>query len=105
MGKDKKPLVTRAFLKQLTRGSLKVLGPVGALLDQVTYGTLDAEAAEKERAKLHAEFARLAEHLDDQDANFGTLFTMRLLLCDVRHRRPWCAGPGSCPGGAIRSCS
>ena len=26
-------------------------------------------------------------------------------LCDVRHRRPWCAGPGSCSGGAIRSCS
>ena len=43
MGKDKKPVVTRNFLKQLSRGLVKSIPVYGAFLEQVIYGTLDGE--------------------------------------------------------------
>ncbi len=46
MSQDKKPLVTRNFMKQLSIGVVKSIPLGGALLEQVIYGTLDGEAAQ-----------------------------------------------------------
>ena len=40
MSEKKKPIVTRNFMKNLSRGAVKSIPVGGALLEQVIYGTL-----------------------------------------------------------------
>ena len=70
MSQDKKPLVTRNFMKQLSRGVVKSI-PLGALLEQVIYGTLDGEGAQKEAAKLHFALSKISQELEGQDVTLG----------------------------------
>ena len=54
MSNKNDPIITRNFIKNLSRGMVKSLPVGGALLEQVIYGTLDGEAAKKEAEKLHS---------------------------------------------------
>lgn len=71
MRDDKKPAVTRNFMKNLSRGAVKSIPVGGALLEQVIYGTLDGEAAKKEAEKLHTALSGIEQKLEGQDVSFG----------------------------------
>ena len=71
MSQDKKPLITRNFMKQLSRGVVKSIPLGGALLEQVIYGTLDGEAAQKEAAKLHSALSKISQEFEGQNVTLG----------------------------------
>jgi formylglycine-generating enzyme required for sulfatase activity len=73
MSDNNKSVFTRNFMKQLSRGAVKSIPFVGALLEQVIYGTLDGEAAEKEARKLHSALAQISKKLEGQDIGFGEI--------------------------------
>ena len=73
MSNNRKSVVTRNFIKQLSRGVVKSIPLGGALLEQVIYGTLDGEAAEKEARKLHSALAQISKKLEGQDIAFGDI--------------------------------
>ena len=75
MSNKKKPVVTRNFMKNLSRGAVKSVPLGGALLEQVIYGTLDGEAAKEETEKLHSALSQIAEKLQGQDVNFGDIIS------------------------------
>ncbi len=76
MSEKKKPLVTRNFIKNLSRGAVKSIPLGGGLLEQVIYGTLDGEAAKEEAEKLHSALSQIAEKLQGKDVNFGEILGM-----------------------------
>jgi len=76
MSKKKKPIVTRNFMENLSRGAVKSIPVGGALLEQVIYGTLEGEAAKEEAEKLHSALSEIAEKLQGQDVNFGDILGM-----------------------------
>ncbi len=76
MSEKKKPLVTRNFMKNLSRGAVKSIPVGGGLLEQVIYGTLDGEAAKEETEKLHSALSEISEKLQGQDVNFGDVLGM-----------------------------
>ena len=73
MSHNKKTVVTRNFIKQLSRGLIKSIPLGGALLEQVIYGTLDGEAAEKEAEKLNSGLTQISKKLEGQDVTFGDI--------------------------------
>lgn len=73
MSENKKPIVTRNFMKNLSRGAVKSIPVGGALLEQVIYGTLDGEAAKEEAEKLHLALVEISKKLEGQDVNFGDI--------------------------------
>lgn len=73
MSYDKKPILTRNFMKQLSRGAVKSIPLWGALIEQVIYGTLDEEAGRKEAEKLNSALTQISEKLEGQDATFGDI--------------------------------
>jgi hypothetical protein len=73
MSEKKKPIVTRNFMKNLSRGAVKSIPVGGALLEQVIYGTLDGEAAKEEAEKLRTALAKISKRLEGQDVNFGDI--------------------------------
>jgi len=70
MSDKKKPTLTRIFIKNLSRGVVKSIPVVGALLEQVIYGTLDSESANKESEKLHSALSQISKKLKTQDPRF-----------------------------------
>ena len=70
---EKKPVITRNFIKNLSRGAVKSIPLGGALLEQVIYGTLDGEAAKEEAEKLRTALAEISKRLEGQDVNFGDI--------------------------------
>jgi hypothetical protein len=58
-------------MKQLSRGVVKSIPLGGALLEQVIYGTLDGEAAQKEAAKLRSVLFKISQEVEGQDATLG----------------------------------
>ncbi len=70
MSEKKKPIVTRNFMKNLSRGAVKSIPVGGGLLEQVIYGTLDGEAAKEEAEKLHSALSQIAEGRG-REATFG----------------------------------
>jgi tetratricopeptide (TPR) repeat protein len=75
MSEKKKPVVTRNFMKHLSRGAVKSVPVGGALLEQLIYGTLDGEAAKEEAEKLHSALSQIAEKLQGQDVSFGDIIS------------------------------
>ena len=75
MSEKKKPIVTRNFMKNLSRGAVKSVPLGGALLEQVIYGTLDGEAAKEEAEKLHSALSQIAEKLQGRDVRFGDIIS------------------------------
>lgn len=73
MSEKMKPIVTRNFMKNLSRGAVKSVPLGGVLLEQVIYGTLDGEAAKEETEKLHSALSQISEKLQGQDVNFGDI--------------------------------
>jgi len=73
MSDKKKSVVARNFLKNLSRGVMKSIPVGGALLEQVIYGTLDGEAAQKEAEKLHSALGQIGKRLEGQDVRFGDI--------------------------------
>ncbi|MBW2675029.1 MAG: hypothetical protein JRD89_16725, partial [Deltaproteobacteria bacterium] len=73
MSHNKKPVITRNFIKQFFRGVVKSIPLWGALLEQVIYGTLDGEAAKKEAEKLNSGLTQILKKLEGQDVPFGDI--------------------------------
>ncbi len=48
MSEQKKPIITKNFLRNLSRGGVKSIPWFGNLIDQMIYGTIDKEIAQKE---------------------------------------------------------
>jgi hypothetical protein len=70
MSDNNKSVFTRNFMKQLSRGAVKSIPFVGALLEQVIYGTLEGQAREKEAEKLHSALTDISKK---QDITFGDI--------------------------------
>ncbi|TKJ37788.1 MAG: tetratricopeptide repeat protein [Planctomycetes bacterium B3_Pla] len=75
MSEKKKPILTRNFMKNLSRGAVKSVPLGGALLEQMIYGTLDGEAAKEEAEKLHSALSQIVEKLQGQDVRFGDIIS------------------------------
>ncbi len=73
MSNQNDPIITRNFIKNLSRGLVKSL-PIGsALLEQVIYGTLDGEAAEMEAEKLHSALSRISQEIEGKDIELSEI--------------------------------
>ena len=69
MASEKKPLITKNFLKSLAKGGTKSIPLVGGLIEEMIFGTLEGEAAAREAAKLAGALASIRDSLKGDDAN------------------------------------
>jgi len=67
MSQKRKSTIARKLMKNLSRGVVKSIPFIGALTEQLIYGTLDEQAAKKETEKLHAALSQIAERQQGQD--------------------------------------
>ncbi|MCP4722818.1 MAG: type II toxin-antitoxin system HipA family toxin [Desulfobacteraceae bacterium] len=67
MKKEPESVVTKNFLKQLSRGVVKSVPIGGNLLEQIIYGTLDGEEAENEKRKIDKFFQENRRKIKEQD--------------------------------------
>jgi len=84
MSEKKKPVITKNFLKNLSRGGVKSIPGFGNLIDQMIYGTLDGEAAKKESEKLHSALSSISSKLEGQEIYFVAI--LNTLLQEVVFR-------------------
>ncbi len=68
MVEDKKPIVTKNFLKHLAKGGVNSIPLVGGLIAEMIFGTLEGEAAAEEAAKLRRSLADIQRSLEGQSA-------------------------------------
>jgi len=61
------------FLKHFLRGSVKCLPVLGNLLDEITFGVLEKEAARAESAKIHAKLDRIIKEHDQQQYDLAEI--------------------------------
>jgi len=78
MGEKKNPIITKNFLKNLSRGGVKSIPWFGNLIDQMIYGTLDGESAKKESEKLHCALSSISAKLEGQDVYFIAILNVLL---------------------------
>jgi len=78
MSEKKKPIITKNFLKNLSRGGVKSIPGFGNLIDQMIYGTLDGETAKKESNKLHSALSSISEKLEGQEIYFVAIINALL---------------------------
>jgi len=84
MSEKKKPVITKNFLKNLSRGGVKSVPLFGNLIDQMIYGTLDGESAKKESEKLHSALSSISAKLEGQEIYFVAI--LNTLLQEVIFR-------------------
>ncbi|MCP4608174.1 MAG: tetratricopeptide repeat protein [Planctomycetes bacterium] len=70
MTDSKGPVITRNFMKKLSRGAIESIPLGGALLEQVIRRTLTSDASKEETAKLHTALLGIWDKLKGQDIKF-----------------------------------
>ena len=73
MAKDQKFGITRNFAKHLIRGGVKSIPLAGNLFDEIIFGTLEGETAQKESKKLHAKLDEIVKQIDTQEGDFAEI--------------------------------
>lgn len=70
---DERPAVSKNFLKHVAKGGVKSIPMVGGLIDEMIFGTLEGEAAEKEAAKAHDGLKTILTESHAQSATLAEL--------------------------------
>ena len=73
MDKEKPAVMTRNFLQSLAKGSAKSIPGFGGLIEEMIFGTLDGEAAEKKHAEVLAVLNDIQQHLQGQTVDVDRL--------------------------------
>ncbi len=82
MGKDQRFGITRNFAKHLIRGGVKSIPLAGNLFDEIIFGTLEGETAQKESKKLHAKLDEIVKQIDTQEGDFAEILAGLHLQAD-----------------------
>ena len=91
MTDSKGPVITRNFMKKLSRGAIESIPLGGALLEQVIRRTLTSEASKEETAKLHTALLGIWDKLKGQDVKFIDIIG-ELEKEDILLKRLWVLG-------------
>ena len=75
MNNESKAIVTKNFLKHLTKGGIKIIPIFGGLLEEMIFGTLEADSAAKEVEKLWRTIEAVQEKYEEQSVEVSDLIT------------------------------